>query len=130
MEKNYGVKQFGGWNQVEGKIFLGEALGLTGAQLSVQKLAAHEDAPFLHAHKKHEEVYLILSGKGEYQVDGEVFPVAEGTIIRVAPAGVRALRNTSDEPMVMCCIQYKANSFGENDDFMVDGTIINEPVKW
>ena len=32
--------------------------------------------------------------------------------------------------MVMCCIQYQANSFGENDDFMVDGTIINEPVKW
>lgn len=130
MEKNYAVKQFGSWNNVVGKVFLGEALGLTGAQLSVQKLAPQEDAPFLHAHKRHEEVYLILSGKGEYQVDGEVFPVGEGTLIRVAPAGVRALRNTGDEPLVMCCIQYQAGSFGEADDFMVDGTIINEPVKW
>ena len=33
--------------------------------------------------------------------------VSEGSVIRVAPAGVRALRNTSDAEMVMMCIQYK-----------------------
>ena len=44
---------------------------------------------------------MIISGKGEYEVDGEKIAVSEGTIIRVSPAGVRALRNISDKDMVM-----------------------------
>lgn len=88
-------------------MFLGEELQMTGAQVSVQKLKAGEDAPFLHSHKTHEEVYVILSGQGEYQVDGEVFPVEEGNVVRVSPAGVRALRNSGDSDMVMMCIQYE-----------------------
>lgn len=130
MEKNYSLKNINGWSNVEGKIFLGDELGMTGAQASLQKLAAGEDAPFLHSHKTHEELYLIISGQGEYQVDGDVFAVAEGSIIRVAPDGVRALRNTGDKAMVMFCIQYQANKFTEADDFMVDANIINDPVKW
>lgn len=50
--------------------FLGEELGLTGAEASVQRLAAGENPAFLHSHKTHEELYIIISGKGEYEVDG------------------------------------------------------------
>ncbi len=130
MAKNYAIKNLGGWQNVEGKMFLGEELGMTGAMASLQKLAAGENAPFLHSHKTHEEFYVIISGEGEYQVDGEIEKVSEGSIIRVAPAGVRALHNTGDMEMVMMCIQYKANSFTEADNFMVDGNIIEGPVKW
>ena len=82
--KNYTIKHLGPWAGIEGKLFLGEELQMTGAQVSVQKLKAGEDAPFLHSHKTHEEVYVILSGQGEYQVDGEVFPVEEGSVVRVS----------------------------------------------
>ena len=106
--KNYAIKNLNGWQNVEGKIFLGQELGMTGAEASLQRLAAGEDTPFLHSHKTHEEIYVIISGKGEYEVDGEKMAGSEGSIIRVAPAGVRALRNTSDVEMVMLCIQYEA----------------------
>ena len=119
--KNYAIKNLNGWQNVEGKIFLGQELGMTGAEVSLQCLAAGEDAPFLHSHKTHEEVYVIISGKGEYEVDGEKMAVSEGSVIRVSPAGVRALRNTSDNEMVMMCIQYEAKPI---TSFMDDANII------
>ena len=119
--KNYAIKNLNGWHNVEGKIFLGQELGMTGAEVSLQCLAAGEDAPFLHSHKTHEEIYVIISGKGEYEVDGEKMAVSEGSVIRVAPAGVRALRNTSDNEMVMMCIQYEAKPI---TSFMDDANII------
>jgi len=119
-----------GPNVLHGKVFIGQALGLTGAEASFQTLVPGQDSGFLHAHKTHEEVYIILKGKGEYQVDGQVFPVEEGTIIRVAPDGLRALRNNGTEPLTMLCIQYKANGFGEGDSPMEDGIIPPTPLKW
>ena len=118
---NYAIKNFGGWSNVNGKVFLGEELGLTGAEASLQRLSAGEDAPFLHSHKTHEELYVILSGEGEYEVDGEKNKVGEGSIIRVSPAGVRALRNTGKEDMLMMCIQYEAKPI---TSFMDDANII------
>ena len=119
--KNYAIKNLNGWHNVEGKIFLGQELGMTGAEASLQRIAAGEDAPFLHSHKTHEELYVIISGKGEYEVDGEKTAVSEGSIIRVAPAGVRALRNNSDKDLVMMCIQYESKPI---TDFMEDANII------
>ena len=69
--KNYAIKNLNGWQNVEGKIFLGQELGMTGAEASLQRLTAGEDAPFLHSHKTHEELYVIISGKGEYDQLGE-----------------------------------------------------------
>ena len=85
--KNYAIKNLNGWKKVEGKIFLGKELGMIGAEASLQRIAAGEDAPFLHSHKTHEELYIIISGKGEYEVDGEKIALSEGSIIRVSPAG-------------------------------------------
>lgn len=125
--KNYTVKNLGKWSGVQGKQFLAEELQLTGAQVSVQKLALGEDAPFLHAHKTHEEVYIIVSGHGDYQVDGEVFPVSEGSVVRVSPAGVRALRNSGAEDMVMLCLQYEQRPI---TTFMEDAIVSDAPVRW
>ena len=68
-----------------------------------------------------------MSGSGEFQVDGEIFPVSEGSFIRVAPEGIRALRNTSDTEMVMICVQYQAKPIS---GVMEDGVILKEPVRW
>ena len=65
-----------------------------------------------------------------YQVDGEQISVSEGSIVRVDPAGKRALKNTGSENLTMMCIQYKANAFTEADSPMEDGVILQEELKW
>ena len=115
---------------IQGKVFAGQAVGATGSELSFQTVVPGQDSGCLHTHKTHEELYIILKGEGQYQVDGEIFPVSEGTIIRVAPEGKRALKNTGKENLTMLCIQYKANAFGEADSPMTDGNILQEPLNW
>mgnify|MGYP000630523950 FL=1 len=75
-----------------------------------------------------EELYFFLSGKGEFQVDGTVFPVEEGSVVRVSPAGKRSVRNNGTTPLLMLCIQYCSNTFSQED--ATDGIILKEPVKW
>ena len=48
---------------LHGKVFLGQALGATGAELSFQTLVPGQDSGFLHTHKTHEELYFILRGE-------------------------------------------------------------------
>ena len=115
---------------IQGKVFAGQALGVTGSELSFQTLVPGQDSGFLHTHKTHEELYIILRGEGQYQVDGEIFPVSEGSIVRVAPDGKRALKNTGSENLTMLCIQYKANAFTEADSPMTDGIILQDELKW
>ena len=116
--------------EIPGKVFVGQALQATGSELSFQVLVPNQDSGFLHTHKTHEELYFVLKGEGEYQVDGEIFSVSEGSIIRVAPDGKRALKNTGKDEMLMLCIQYKANSFAENDSPAGDGVILNDKLTW
>jgi len=115
---------------IQGKVFAGQAVGATGSEFSFQTLVPGQDSGFLHTHKTHEELYFILKGEGQYQVDGEIFPVSEGTVIRVAPDGKRALKNTGNANLTMLCIQYKANAFTEADSPMTDGVILQEELKW
>lgn len=114
--------------EIPGKVFVGNQLKTTGAEMSFQMLPPNTGISFLHTHKTHEELYIIVKGHGEFQVDGDIFPVEEGAIVRVSPQGKRALRNTSDNPMTMICIQYKANSFAETD--ALDADILEEKVVW
>ena len=114
--------------EIPGKVFTGSALGATGAEMSFQRIEPGAGVGFLHTHKTHEELYIILGGDGEFQVDGQVFPVGEGSVVRVSPAGRRSLRNTGDSPMTMICIQYKAASFDAGD--AADGEILPDQVVW
>ena len=114
--------------EIPGKVFAGQALHATGSELSFQSFAPGQDSGFLHTHKNHEALYFILRGKGLYQVDGEEVPVTEGSIIRVAPEGRRALKNTGDSELLMLCVQYKGNTFTAED--AADGNILNDELKW
>ena len=114
--------------RIPGKVFGGQNLGATGGEFSFQVFAPGQETGFLHTHRNHEELYFFLSGKGEFQVDGKVFPVEEGSVVRVAPEGKRSVRNNGSEPLVMLCVQYRGNTFTSDD--AVDGNILNEPVKW
>lgn len=124
---NY-VLELGPEVKIPGKVFGGAALGATGGEFSFQVFQPGTETGFLHTHKNHEELYFFLSGKGEFQVDGEVFPIAEGSVVRVAPAGKRSVRNNGTTPLVMLCVQYRGNTFTTED--AADGVILNEEVKW
>ena len=114
--------------KIPGKVFGGAALQATGSEFSFQMLQPGTETGFLHTHKNHEELYFFLSGKGEFQVDGQVFPVEEGSVVRVSPDGKRSVRNNGTTPLVMLCVQYRGGTFTAED--ATDGVILNEPVKW
>ncbi len=122
------VLELGPEVKIPGKVFGGAALGATGGEFSFQVFQPGTESGFLHTHKNHEELYFFLSGKGEFQVDGEVFPIAEGSVVRVNPAGKRSVRNNGTTPLVMLCVQYRGNTFTSED--AADGVILNEEVKW
>lgn len=122
------VLELGPEIKIPGKVFGGAALDATGGEFSFQVFQPGTESGFLHTHKNHEELYFFLSGKGEFQVDGEVFPIAEGSVVRVNPAGRRSVRNNGTTPLVMLCVQYRGNTFTSED--AADGVILNEEVKW
>lgn len=114
--------------KIPGKVFGGAALQATGSEFSFQMFQPGTETGFLHTHKNHEELYFFLAGKGEFQVDGQVFRVEEGSVVRVSPDGKRSVRNNGTSPLVMLCVQYRGNTFTAED--AADGVILNEPVKW
>lgn len=120
--------QLGPEVKIPGKVFGGTAAQATGGEFSFQVFQPGMESGFLHTHKAHEELYFCLSGSGEFQVDGQVFPFREGTVVRVAPAGRRSVRNNGHEPLVMLCVQYRGNLFTAED--AADGIILPDPVKW
>lgn len=125
--KDY-VLQLGPDIKIPGKVFGGQAVGATGGEFSFQVFSPGQETGFLHTHKNHEELYFFLSGNGEFQVDGKVFPVEEGSVVRVAPEGRRSVRNNGAEPLVMLCVQYRGNTFTAED--ATDGTIFPDRVEW
>ncbi|PSF35182.1 cupin domain-containing protein [Aphanothece hegewaldii CCALA 016] len=114
---------------IEGKIFLKQLLSLTSAEVSLNTLSPKTSIPFYHKHKLNEEIYIFVRGVGEFQVDEQVFTVSEGTVVRVAPDGVRCIRNTSDvEGLNYIVIQSQVNSF--LDSTIADGIGVPKQVSW
>jgi mannose-6-phosphate isomerase-like protein (cupin superfamily) len=91
------------------RIELRDTLQLTGAEISINSYGPNEFTPFVHAHKLNEEIYFILKGEGVFKVDDDEFAVNEGDMIRVNPAGARAIKAGNDG-MTYMCIQVEANS--------------------
>lgn len=87
---------------------LHDALGLTGAEVSITKMAAGTEVPFYHAHKENEEIYGIISGNGSMEIDGEKVELKAGDWMRVSPKAMRRLH--ADTDMTVVCIQAKEGS--------------------
>jgi mannose-6-phosphate isomerase-like protein (cupin superfamily) len=110
-----------------GKYFIGEELGLTGCEVSMNRLPAGKKMPFVHAHKKNEELYIVLRGSGTFFVDGEEFPIREGSLVRVAPEGERAWK-AGDEDLYFICIQTEAGSLSQAT--LEDGFRLPTKASW
>ena len=108
----YAHASVGSLKGFEGKQFVKEATDATSCEISFGTLPTGASVPFFHSHKANEENYIILSGAGKFQVNDEVFDIAEGSVVRVSPGCDRNLKCTSAEPMVYICIQAKDGSLG------------------
>jgi mannose-6-phosphate isomerase-like protein (cupin superfamily) len=138
--QNFRVFEAGRWAELQqhlfeagplrkaGKVFLSEALQCTGMEISLNRIEPGEGYEFLRRHEIHEEVYLIISGTGEFQVDGEQFPVCEGSAVRISPQGVRTVRATGDEPLCYACIQAVVGSLTRRT--ITDGRLVDGAVHW
>lgn len=132
--KNYAVVEMGNFadlanketNGMKGRFMLGEALALTGCEVSVNSTPAGKFTPFVHSHKMNEEVYIIVRGKGMLYVDGQEFPIREGSMVRVAPEGARAIK--ADEDMLHICIQAAKGSLKQAT--AEDGVMREEKASW
>lgn len=114
--------------EIKGKVFLKALTKSTGTEISFTTIPPKSALGYFHMHYKDEETYIILQGSGYYQVDEDCFPVQEGSVIRVAPEGVRSLCNTSEENMRYICIQSKENSLEEHTTD--DGKRVPTTPKW
>jgi len=113
---------------ISGKLFVRDLLKLSSMQFSMNKLPAGRGTPFLHQHKANEEAYIFVKGKGQMQVDGEYIDVEEGSIVRIATQGSRALRNNSSDDLYFIVVQAKEGSLG--DDTFSDGVPAGDTVNW
>ena len=92
---------------------LHDSLELTGAEVSVNMLPAGAGVPFVHSHRKNEEIYVILAGRGKAVIDGECVELAGGDWILISPEARRQFSAAEDEALHYACIQVKAGSLEE-----------------
>jgi mannose-6-phosphate isomerase-like protein (cupin superfamily) len=114
---------------VPGKLFLHQPLAMTGAEVSLNRLPPGAAMPFLHKHRLNEEIYFFIAGDGEFQVNGALFPVGPGSVVRVEPAAARGWRSVGAEPLDYIVLQVPHHGFqgrGEIDD----GEVVPQPPAW
>jgi len=111
----YRILEMGPLKAWQGKSYARDLLGLSGSQVSFNRFEAGESTPFVHAHRAHEELYVILQGGGLFYLDGEEFPIKEGTMLRVNPQVKRAWK-AGPHGITFICIQTKAGGLPEPDN--------------
>jgi ribulose-bisphosphate carboxylase large chain len=55
-------------------------------------------------HHRHEHVVMVLRGRGEVRLGGEVHQLSFGDVVYVAPQEVHQFRNACEEPLGFLCI--------------------------
>ena len=91
------------WQAGERFVSLRRALGVTSFGLNEITLQPRQRGR-IHRHREQEEVYLVLRGSLTVAFEDEEHELAEGQLMRVAPATRRQLLNRGDEPCVVVAI--------------------------
>ena len=97
----------------EARTELHDKLQLTGAEISINNLPAGAGVPFVHYHKKNEEIYFITAGQGKAVIDGETVELSAGDWLRISPAARRQFFAAENEGSSYICMQVKENSLEE-----------------
>ena len=57
-----------------------------------------------HYHRESEEIYFVLEGEGELNLDGEQARIGPGDAVPIPPGAWHELRNTGKGPLrILCC---------------------------
>ena len=65
-----------------------------------------------HKHGDDEEFYIILEGEGEMEIDGALYVIKTGDIIKNKPFGSHSLKNTSSNELRILVFEVKKSVFG------------------
>ena len=95
---NCTVKRIDDMEHAYGGSYVRVRASLGASAFGVQVIQLPPDSEDLYPRHDHnfdgqEEVYLLLEGGGEMEVDGERFPMDTETFVRVDPAGRRRFRS-------------------------------------
>jgi len=91
--------------------FAREALGCEQVGLSYQRLAPGATQPFAHRHASHEELYVVVGGRGRVRLDGEVSELRRFDAVRVAPQTSRSFAAGPDGLELLVVGPYGADAF-------------------
>ena len=110
------------------KCFLKDRIGLNGMEVSLNAMQPGQAVPFVHRHRSNEELYIFLSGDGEFQADGKTFPIRAGSCIRCAPEVRRSWRNSGKSELIFVVIQAPNQAMATS--LIQDGELVEEPLCW
>lgn len=115
--------------QPVGKVFLADLVGLTGCEISLNRLEPGIGYPFRHKHKRNEEVYIVTSGRGTLYGDGVAYLLVSGSVVRLSPDVDRCLTAADDSPLEYVCVQAPegAMPYRYTDDGQVTGSAVPYP---
>ena len=71
------------------------ALGVTAFGVNAVVLPPSWVTP-RHTHERQEELYLVLEGEIEFDIEGSKHTLGPGGLVKVDPGTMRSVRNTSD----------------------------------
>lgn len=87
----------GGGNTVAYRFFK----NTPGSRLQLTKRILQPGAAIGYHLQKEEEIYYILSGSGEMQMNGKTFPVKAGDAVLTMPGNYHGLLQKGKEPLVV-----------------------------
>jgi mannose-6-phosphate isomerase-like protein (cupin superfamily) len=66
-----------------------------------RKRAMHPGSSIGVHEQKDDEIYYVVSGAGEYTLDGKIIPVGPGTALLTRPGSTHGIRQTGKEDLVI-----------------------------
>jgi mannose-6-phosphate isomerase-like protein (cupin superfamily) len=99
---------------------------LAGAELGVQSFgiqvldfpAGFPDYPeHDHSHDGQEEVYVVLRGRGDFEIDGERVPIDPGRMFWIAPGSWRKLYPGPDGVRILAIGATPGGAYERPEDF-------------
>jgi mannose-6-phosphate isomerase-like protein (cupin superfamily) len=75
---------------------------------------------FLHYHERQDELYFVHSGRGVFEVDGEVRELGPGGLCHVEATTPRKVSNPSDDEDLVMLVVGGKGGYVERDGMLVD----------
>ena len=75
--------------------------GAEGLKMTFRKRVLHAGSAIGYHLQKEDEVYYVISGTGQMQMNGKTFPVKQGDAILTRPGSSHGLRQTGKEDLAI-----------------------------